>query len=163
MGGGVDWNPPACNRPHSKDETKGAPWFLFSFLFTVEGTSQQRPNKGCTLIIFFSVFFTIEGTSQQRLDKGCTLFFFLFFFLFFLLLREPHSKDQTKGAPWFYFIFCFYCWGDLTTKTRQRVHLVFFSVFFTVKGTSQQRPNKGCTLILFYFLFLPLRGPHNKD
>jgi hypothetical protein len=33
------------------------------------------------------------------------------------------------------------------------VHIFFFSVFSTVEGTSQQRPNKGCTLILFFFFF----------
>jgi len=53
--------------------------FFIYFFFTVEGTSQQRLDKGCTLF-FFSVFSTVEGTSQQRPNKGCTLIFFFFFF-----------------------------------------------------------------------------------
>jgi len=97
-----------------------------------------------------------------------------FFFKFFKLLRGPHSKDQTKGAPRFIFFWFFYCWGDLTTKTRHRVHLDFFFLFFLllrgphskdqtkgapwiffffIEGTSQQRPNEGCTLIFFFFFF----------
>ncbi len=35
---------------------------------------------------------------------------------------------------------------------KQRVHLDFFLFFFTVEGTSQQRPDKGCALILFIFI-----------
>jgi hypothetical protein len=37
MGGGVGWNPLACNKPHNKDQTKGALWFLkFYSFFIVE-------------------------------------------------------------------------------------------------------------------------------
>jgi len=46
------------------------------------------------LDFIFFVSFTVEGTSQQRPHKV----HLDFFFLLLLLLRGPHSKDQTKGA-----------------------------------------------------------------
>jgi hypothetical protein len=127
MGGGVGWNPLACNRPHSKDQTKGALWvFLFYSFFDCWGGGVHW----VFLEMFFSlwkgvIFFTNSLWDGDRVHrgKGCTegkgapWFFFFFFWLLrgrgvevnvFFCLHLTCWRRKGKGKGWFFLKFCFF-------------------------------------------------------
>jgi hypothetical protein len=93
------------------------------FFFTVEGTSQQRPHKRCTLIFFFK---TVEGTSQQRPHLGCTLIFV------FSTVEGTSQQRPHKGCT---LIFVFLTVeGTSQQRPNKGCTLIFFFFFLTVEG-----------------------------